>query len=113
MKKVEAIIRHSRIDDVKKALDEAGVKGMTITEVKGAGKQKGYTETWRGSKVTIFLRPKVKLETVVPDDIADVVVNTIADNARTGSIGDGKIFIYPIEEVVRIRTGEKGKVSLV
>lgn len=112
MKKIEAIMRHSRLDDVKKALDEAGVKGMTITEVKGAGKQKGYTETWRGSKVTIYLRPKIKLETVVTDDLVDVVVNTITDQARTGSIGDGKIFIYPIEEVVRIRTGERGKIGL-
>lgn len=113
MKKVEAIIRHSRLDEVKQALDEAGVKGMTISEVKGAGKQKGYTETYRGSKITIFLRPKIKLETVVPDDIVDAVVNTIADNARTGEIGDGKIFISPVQDVVRIRTGEKGQVSLV
>jgi nitrogen regulatory protein P-II 1 len=112
MKKVEAIFRHSQLDDVKNALDKVGVKGMTITEVKGAGKQKGYTETWRGSTVTIFLRPKVKLETVVPDDIAEVVVNTIAENARTGSIGDGKIFISSIEEAVRIRTGEKGDLTL-
>lgn len=112
MKKVEAIIRHSQLDEVKQALDKAGVKGMTITEVKGAGKQKGYTETYRGSKVTIFLRPKLKLETVVADDIVDAVVNTIADSARTGEIGDGKIFVSTIENVIRIRTGEKGKTGL-
>lgn len=109
MKKIEAIIRHSMLDDVKNALDDAGIKGMTITEVKGAGHQKGYTETWRGSKITINLRPKLKLETVVPAEKVEEVIDIILKNASTGNIGDGKIFISSIEETVRIRTGERGK----
>lgn len=107
MKKVEAIIRHIKLDEVKKALDEIGVPGLSVTEIKGAGKQKGYTETYRGTKVTIFLRPKIKLETVVQDDLVERVVETIATVARTGEIGDGKIFVIPVEGVTRIRTGEK------
>lgn len=107
MKKVEAIIRHIKLDEVKKALDEIGVPGLSVTEIKGAGKQKGYTETYRGTKITIFLRPKIKLETVVQDDLVERVVETIATVARTGEIGDGKIFVIPVEGVTRIRTGEK------
>lgn len=107
MKKVEAIIRHIKLDEVKKALDEIGVPGLSVTEIKGAGKQKGYTETYRGTKITIFLRPKIKLETVVQDNLVERVVETIATVARTGEIGDGKIFVIPVEGVTRIRTGEK------
>src|SRR3972149_5135041 len=103
MKKIEAIFRHIVLDDVKKALDDIGVKGMTVTDVKGAGKQRGYTEVYRGSKLTISLRPKVKLEAVVADDLVEKVVATIASVARTGEIGDGKIFISDIAEAVAIR----------
>jgi nitrogen regulatory protein PII len=113
MKKVEAIFRHSQLELVKNALNNVGVKGMTITEVRGVGKQKGYTETYRGSKVTINLRPKIKLETIIPDDLVDVAVDAIIENARTGEIGDGKIFIYPVEQAIRIRTSEKGQITLV
>lgn len=108
MKKVEAIIRHIKLEDVRDALDKIGVGQMTVTEVKGAGKQRGYEETYRGTKITIHLRPKVKIETVVDDNKVKEVVETIISNARTGDIGDGKIFVYPIEEVFRIRTGEQG-----
>jgi len=109
MKKVEAIIRHIKLDEVKKALDEIGIHGMTVTEVKGCGKQKGYTETYRGSKITINLRPKIEIKVIVPDELVEKVVATIANAARTGEIGDGKIFISSIEKAVRIRTGEIGE----
>jgi len=108
MKKVEAIIRHIKLEEVRDALDKLGVGGLTVTEVKGAGTQRGYTETYRGTKVVIHLRPKVKLETIVPDEIVASVIDTIVKHARTGEIGDGKIFIYNVEEAIRIRTGEKG-----
>lgn len=108
MKKVEAIIRHIKLEEVRDALDKLGVGGLTVTEVKGAGTQRGYTETYRGTKVVIHLRPKVKIETVVPDEMAASVIDTIIKNAQTGEIGDGKIFVYNVEEAVRIRTGEKG-----
>jgi nitrogen regulatory protein P-II 1 len=108
MKKVEAVIRHEKVSEVRDALDGIGVKGMTFSEVKGCGHQKGYTETYRGARATIHLRPKVKVETVVDDVVAGKVVETIEQTAKTGAIGDGKIFVSPIEEAVRIRTGEKG-----
>lgn len=112
MKKIEAIIRHIKLDDVKTKLDEIGVQGMTVSEVKGSGKQKGYTETWRGSTREVFLNPKLMLSIVVPDDKAANVVDTILDTARTGDIGDGKIFVYTIDEAIAIRTGVKGDDAL-
>ena len=112
MKKVEAIIRHLKLGAVKKALDNIGVHGMNITEIRGAGKQRGYTETYRGTKVTIHLRPKIKLQTVVSDDQLDKVLEAIVKAAQTGEIGDGKIFVSPVEEAVRIRTGERGEKTL-
>lgn len=112
MKKIEAVIRHIKLDDVKAALNEVGIQGMTVAEVKGAGKQKGYTETWRGSKREIFLNPKLLLKIIVPDDKAPMVINAIVDSARTGEIGDGKIFVSTVDEVIRIRTGATGDDAL-
>lgn len=112
MKKIEAIIRPFRIDDVREALGELGVKGMTLTEVKGYGRQKGHTELYRGSEYQIDFLPKIKLEVVVPDKLADKVVDTIMNAAKTGQVGDGKIFVYDVEDVVRVRTGESGEDAL-
>lgn len=109
MKKIEAIIRHIKLEEVKKALDEVGVLGMTVTEVRGFGRQKGYTESYRGAKLTINLLPKLKLEIVVKDEDVEKVLETIVKVARTGEIGDGKIFVLPVDEAVRIRTGERGE----
>lgn len=111
MKKVEAIFRHIKMEDVRDALDKLGVNGMTVTEVKGSGSQRGYEETYRGTKMTIHLRPKIKLEVIIDDAMVDEVVKTIMANARTGEIGDGKIFVYPVDDVVKIRTGEHGLVK--
>jgi nitrogen regulatory protein P-II 1 len=108
MKKIEAIIKPFKLDDVKNGLTEIGVQGITISEVKGFGRQKGHTELYRGAEYTIDFLPKVKIEIVVPDDIWEKVVEIIQAAAKTGRIGDGKIFILPCEEVIRIRTGEKG-----
>lgn len=108
MKKVEAVIRHEKVAEVRDALDNIGIKGMTFTEVKGCGHQKGYTETYRGARATINLLPKVKVETVIDDSDRQKVVETIKETAHTGEIGDGKIFVSPIDETVRIRTGETG-----
>lgn len=108
MKKVEAIFRHVKLREVRDALCQVGVKGMNVCDVKGAGIQKGFTEIYRGTEYTIHLRPKVKLETVVEDAEVEKVVAAISEAARTGEIGDGKIFISDIEEVIRIRTGESG-----
>ncbi len=108
MKKVEAIFRHIKMEDVRDALDKIGVNAMTVTEVKGSGTQRGYEETYRGTKMTIHLRPKIKLEVVVDDARVEAVIETIMADARTGEIGDGKIFVYPIEDVIKIRTGERG-----
>jgi len=108
MKKIEAIIKPFKLDDVKEALTELGVIGMTVTEVRGFGRQKGHTELYRGSEYTIDFLPKVKIELVVPDPIVEKVVAAIAAAARTGSIGDGKVFVMPMGEAIRIRTGEKG-----
>ena len=113
MKKIEAIFRHIMLENVKNALDGIGVHGMTVTDVKGAGKQRGYTEVYRGSKLTINLRPKVKVEVIVSDNKVGEVVDTIADTARTGEIGDGKIFISDIAESVAIRTGIRGEQAIV
>jgi nitrogen regulatory protein PII len=112
MKKVEAIIRPFRIDDVREALGEIGVKGMTLTEVKGYGRQKGHTELYRGSEYQIDFLPKIKIEVVVSDRLADKVVDTIVNAAKTGQVGDGKIFIYNVEDAVRVRTGESGEDAL-
>jgi len=108
MKKVEAIIKPFKLDEVKDALTSIGVQGMTVTEVKGFGRQKGHTEIYRGAEYVIDFLPKIKIEVVITDEMVEKVVNIIQEAARTGKIGDGKIFVYPIEEVVRIRTGERG-----
>ena len=112
MKKIEAIIRPFRLDDVREALGEIGVKGMTLTEVKGYGRQKGHTELYRGSEYQIDFLPKIKIEVVVPDKLADKVVDTMVKAAKTGQVGDGKIFIYDVEDAVRVRTGESGESAL-
>ena len=112
MKKIEAIIKPFKLDDVKEALTELGVIGMTVTEVRGFGRQKGHTELYRGSEYTIDFLPKVKIELVVADQIVEKVVAAIAAAARTGSIGDGKIFVIPMGEAIRIRTGEKGESAI-
>ena len=108
MKKLEAIIQPHKLDDVKEALKAAGVDGMTISEVHGHGRQKGHTETYRGSEYKIDLRPKIKIEIVLPDIELDRIVGVISESARTGKIGDGKIFVSTIEEAYRIRNGERG-----
>ena len=112
MKKIEAIIKPFKLDDVKDALTELGVIGMTVTEVRGFGRQKGHTELYRGSEYTIDFLPKVKIEIVVADQIVEKVVAAIAAAARTGSIGDGKVFVLPMGEAIRIRTGEKGESAI-
>lgn len=109
MKKIEAVIRHFKLDEIKNALSECGVVGMTITEVKGYGRQKGHVEMYRGNEYAIDFVPKVKMEVVVPDDIVSSVVETIIAKAQTGQMGDGKIFVSDLLEVIRIRTGETGK----
>jgi nitrogen regulatory protein P-II 1 len=109
MKKIEAIIKPFKLDDVKNALTKVGVQGMTISEVKGFGRQKGHTEIYRGAEYTIDFIPKAKIELIVTDDLAPQVIETIERSAKTGKIGDGKVFVSPVEEVIRIRTGERGK----
>ena len=109
MKKIEAIIKPFKLDEVKNALTKIGVQGMTITEVKGFGRQKGHTEVYRGAEFTIDFLPKVKIELITPDDIIPQIIETLERAAKTGKIGDGKIFISPVEEVIRIRTGERGR----
>jgi nitrogen regulatory protein P-II 1 len=108
MKKIEAIIKPFRLTDVKDALNELGIQGMTVTEVKGFGRQKGHTEIYRGSEYTVDFLPKVKIETVVADNLKDAAIAAIVKAAKTGKIGDGKVFISAIEEAVRIRTDERG-----
>lgn len=112
MKKIEAIIRHFKLEDVKNALSEQGVAGMTITEVRGFGRQKGHTETYRGTEYAVDFVPKVKLEVAVDNDRAQTVIDTIIKTAQTGQIGDGKIFVTELSETVRIRTGETGGEAL-
>jgi nitrogen regulatory protein P-II 1 len=109
MKMVEAIVKPFKLDEVKEALTKAGIQGMTVEEVKGFGRQKGHTELYRGAEYSVDFLPKVKIEILVPDDKAATVVQIISDSAKTGKIGDGKIFVTPVEEVIRIRTGEKGE----
>src|SRR5690554_6011354 len=109
MKKIEAIIKPSRLENVKNALNEIGIQGMTITEVKGFGRQKGFTEFYRGAEYHIPFIPKIKIEIVIQAEMLEKTILIIREHAQTGSIGDGKIFISPIDEVIRIRTGEKNK----
>lgn len=108
MKKVEAIIKPFKLDEVREALTEVGITGMTVTEVKGFGRQKGHTELYRGAEYVVDFLPKVKIEAAVQDDQLDQVLEAIEQSAKTGKIGDGKIFVFPLEQVVRIRTGETG-----
>ncbi len=108
MKKIEAIIKPFRLTDVKDALNELGIQGMTVSEVKGFGRQKGHTEIYRGSEYTVDFLPKIKIETVVADNLKDAAVTAIVKAAKTGKIGDGKVFISTIEEAIRIRTDERG-----
>ena len=112
MKKVEAIIKPYKLDEVKDALTGMGVIGMTVSEVRGFGRQKGHTELYRGSEYTIDFLPKIRIEIVVADGVVDKVVDTIASAAKTGSIGDGKVFVTPVEAAVRIRTGERDEAAL-
>jgi nitrogen regulatory protein P-II 1 len=112
MKKVEAIIKPFRLEDVREALTDAGITGMTATEVKGFGRQKGHTELYRGAEYVVDFLPKVKLEIIIEDDQVDSCVEAITGAARTGKIGDGKIFVTPVERIVRIRTGEEGSAAV-
>ena len=112
MKKIETIIKPFKLDDVKKALNEIGITGMTVLEVKGFGRQKGHTEIYRGAEYVVDFIPKVKIEVAVPADVVPAVIERVLTAARTGKIGDGKIFVYDLEEVVRIRTGDRGKDAL-
>jgi nitrogen regulatory protein P-II 1 len=109
MKKIEAIVRHFKLEDVKRALSEQGVTGMTITEVRGFGRQKGHTEMYRGTEYEVDFVPKIKIEVVVPDSQLPAVLETIMRSAQTGQVGDGKIFVTDLVEAVRIRTGESGE----
>lgn len=109
MRKIEAIVKPFKLDDVKDALNEIGIKGMTISEVKGYGRQKGHTEIYRGAEYVVDFIPKIKIEVVVPADIVDKVVDCIRQAANSGKIGDGKIFVMPIERIVRVRTGEENR----
>lgn len=109
MKKIEAIVRPHKMEDIREALHEIGVNGMTITEVKGIGRQKGHTETYRGSEYEINFVPKIKLEVVAPDDQVQKIIGIIIKTAKTGEVGDGKIFLQPIEEAIRVRTEESGE----
>lgn len=112
MKKIEAIIRHFKLEEVKDALTQVGVQGMTVSEVRGFGRQKGHKEQYRGAEYTVDFLPKVKMEVVVDEADAKKVIDTILQTARTGQIGDGKIFVSPLDEAIRIRTGETGGESL-
>jgi len=112
MKLVSAIIKPFKLDDVREALSEIGVQGITVTEVKGFGRQKGHTELYRGAEYVVDFLPKVKLEAVIEDDMVDQVIEAVSKSANTGKIGDGKIFVYPVEQAVRIRTGETGSEAL-
>jgi len=112
MKLVTAIIKPFKLDDVREALSEIGVQGITVTEVKGFGRQKGHTELYRGAEYVVDFLPKVKLEVAVDDDIVEQVIETVRNAANTGKIGDGKIFVFPVEQVIRIRTGESGSEAL-
>jgi len=112
MKKIEAIIKPFKLDEVKDALNTIGIHGMTITEVKGFGRQKGHVEVYRGTEYEVNFLPKLKIEVVVADSVMDQVISTIIEKAKTGNIGDGKIFIYSLEDVIRIRTSERGEAAI-
>ena len=112
MKKIEAIIKPFKLDDVREALTGMGITGMTVSEVKGFGRQKGHTEIYRGAEYAVDFLPKVKLELVLADDMVERVVDVIVEVARSGKIGDGKIFILPVDEIIRIRTGEKDEAAI-
>ena len=112
MKKIEAVIRPFKLDDVREALTELGVRGMTLTEVKGYGRQKGHTELYRGAEYKIDFLPKIKIEIISRDEMADQIVATIIKAAKTGQVGDGKIFVSPVEDVIRVRTEESGEDAL-
>ncbi len=112
MKKIEAIIKPFKLDDVKEKLTEIGIKGMTVTELRGFGRQKGHTEIYRGAEYVVDFLPKIKIELVVSEDQVQEVLESICEAARTGKIGDGKIFVLPVEDSVRIRTGERGEQAL-
>jgi nitrogen regulatory protein P-II 1 len=112
MKRIEAVIKPFRLDDVREALSDIGITGMTVTEVKGFGRQKGHTEIYRGAEYVVDFLPKLKIELVIPDDRFDRCIDTILHTTRTGKIGDGKIFVTPVEKVVRIRTGEQDAAAI-
>jgi len=112
MKKIEAIIKPFKLDEVKDALNEIGIQGMTVTEVKGFGRQKGHTELYRGAEYVVDFIPKIKLEIVTSDNLVSKVVSAIVEVAKTGKIGDGKIFVYSVDEAIRIRTGEHGEAAV-
>ena len=112
MKKIEAIIKPFKLDDVREALSDIGINGMTVTEVRGFGRQKGHTELYRGAEYMVDFLPKVKVEIIVTDDIVDQCLEAIIDIAQTGKIGDGKIFVYDVERVIRIRTGEENEEAI-
>jgi nitrogen regulatory protein PII len=109
MKQVTAIVKPFKLDDVREALSEIGVQGITVSEIKGFGRQKGHTELYRGAEYVVDFLPKVKIEVVVPDDVVERVIEAVTRSARTGKIGDGKIFVIPVEQAIRIRTGETGE----
>ncbi|MGE4560381.1 MAG: P-II family nitrogen regulator [Desulfobulbus sp.] len=112
MKKIEAIIKPFKLDEVKDALNGIGIKGMTVSEVKGYGRQKGHTEIYRGAEYVVDFVPKIRLVIIVQDELVDQVINTIVEKSRTGKIGDGKIFVTPVERVIRVRTGETGSEAI-
>jgi nitrogen regulatory protein P-II 1 len=112
MKKIEAIIKPFKLDEVREALSEIGVAGLTVTEVKGFGRQKGHTELYRGAEYVVDFLPKIKIELVIPEQLQDACIEAIIKSARTGKIGDGKIFVSTVEQVIRIRTGETGEAAV-
>ena len=112
MKKIEAIIKPFKLDDVREALTEIGITGMTVSEVKGFGRQKGHTEIYRGAEYAVDFLPKVKVELIIADEDVERVIDVIIENARSGKIGDGKIFVLPVEEAIRIRTGEHSEAAI-
>lgn len=112
MKKIEAIVRHNKVDAVKEALTRVGISGMTVTEVRGFGRQRGHQETYRGTEYTVDFVPKAKIEVVVGDDLADKALTAVVEAARTGQVGDGKVFVTPLSNIVRVRTGETGSAAI-
>ena len=112
MKKIEAIIKAEKLDEVKEALNKVGIHGMTATEIRGFGRQKGHVEVYRGTEYKVAFLPKIKIEVVVPDATIEEVTSTIINKAKTGKIGDGKLFLYSLEDVIRIRTGERGEAAI-